>query len=579
MNGWMGKKLFVDLSLQRSWVEEIPVDDLKTAIGGRGLNGSFFLNWVRSQEFSPSPENPIALATGPLAGTLAPCSGWTSLSGISESSHFSKYVHTSLPGHWGPQLKFAGFDQLIIRGKAEHPLYLAIEGEEVHFEDGRPLWGKDTAETTVAIRDKGKDRNTEVLCIGPGGENLVSFANVTNRFSWTEGRAGFGALFGSKNLKAIAIHGKEAVSLHDPDRFLRTCLTQREQIRRDPRAIRLREEGPFLILKQSGAGLGIRNDATASRPEAAAQWGAAYFRDHAYGKEGCFSCPIHCGRISEVNGTYFGGVHLETAWSLGPRIGVEAWEKILLLHRTCQLQGLDPSSVGSLLSWVMDCYEKGILSTQELGNISCRWGDEKAALQLIQGIVQGNGVGKILGQGSFRAARSFGRGTEEAPHFSGEDLPVRDPRSSREFALGCALFPMERDYLQSMIEDPTENETGPALKNLLTLEARRILADVTSLCPLIVARFPLLSVTDIGELITAATGEEGNEEGLIEAVRKTLRAEMALRQRSKPWDTRTDRFPLRFFRDRADQETFEKEVDQVDLLKASLTFSGKENVS
>jgi aldehyde:ferredoxin oxidoreductase len=579
MNGWTGKRLLVDLSLHRSWIEEIPVDDLRTVIGGRGLNGRFLLNWMRSQEFSASADNPIAFAVGPLAGTPAPCSGWTSLSAISEISPIPGYVTTGLPGHWGPQLKFAGFDQLVILGRAEHPVYLSVEGEVVRFEDGRPLWGKDTVETTVAIRDKGEDGSTEVLCIGPGGENLVFFANVTNRFSWTADRAGFGALFGSKNLKAVSIHGQEPVKLYDPDLFLQNCLAHVDRIRREPRAVRLREEGAFLTLKQDGEGLGIRNYATVSRQETAQQWGALYFRDHAYGKEGCFACPIHCGRISEVNGTYFGGVHLETAWSLGPRIGVEEWEKTLLLHRTCQLEGLDPMAAGSLLSWIMDCCEKGILSSRDLGNLSLQWGDDKGALRLIREIVRGNDTGKILARGSFQAARSLGKGMEEVPHFCGRDLPVRDPRSSRTYALGCALFPGEGDYLQSLLQDRTENRESAALNSLLSAEALRILADLNSLCPLIVVRFPLLSASDIGELITAATGEEGNEQWLLDAVGETLRIEKALWQRSKPWDSRVDRFPLRFFRNPAEQEAFGKEVDQVDLLAAPPTFSGKENRS
>ena len=143
--------------------------------------------------------------------------------------------------------------------------------------------------------------------------------------------------------------------------------------------------------------------------------------------------------------------------------------------------------------------------------------------------------------------------------------------------MGCALFPGEWDYLQSMLQDRTEDEAGTALQPLLSQEARRILADINSLCPLIVARFPLLSVSDIGQLISAATGEDGDEQRLLDAVRETLGAERALWQRSKPWDSRMDRFPLRFFANRAEQEAFEKEVDQVDLLEAPLAFSRKEN--
>ncbi len=425
IKGWTGKRLLIDLGIQRAWTEEIPIEDLQMEIGGRGLNGRFFLDRVPSSAVFSDPENPIAFSVGPLAGTYAPCSGWTSLSTLSPLPYPSAYAHGSLPGHWGPQLKFAGFDQLIITGKAEKPVCLTIEGERVTFENGKGLWGKNTVETTVAIEEEKRDRNIEVLCIGPAGENLVFFANVTHRFSWTADHIGLGYLFGSKNLKAIAVCGDRPVSLHDPDRFLQICIALRQRMQRDPHGTRLKEEGSFLLLKQNGGGLGIRNYNESSSPDVQARWASTYFTDYFYGKEACFSCPIHCGRITDVNGNYFGGVHVESAWSLGPRMGIDDWEKTLLLHRICQLLGLDPSSTGSLLSWIMDCYEKGILSGQALGAIPCRWGDEKAALQLIESIVERKGVGEAFLPGKFLNRSIPGKGIGRGSPFPGR-------RSSRE---------------------------------------------------------------------------------------------------------------------------------------------------
>ncbi len=484
-------------------------------------------------------------------------------------SYPSAYAHGSLPGHWGPQLKFAGFDQLIITGKAENPVFLTIEGERVTFENGKGLWGKDTVETTVAIEEEKKDRNIEVLCIGPAGENLVLFANVTNRFSWTADHIGLGYLFGSKNLKAIAIRGDRPVSLHDPDRFLQICIALRQRMQRDPHGTRLREEGSFLLLKQNGEGFGIRNYNESSSPDVQARWVSTYFTDYFYGKEACFSCPIHCGRVTDVNGNYFGGVHVESAWSLGPRMGIDDWGKTLLLHRICQLLGLDPSSTGSLLSWIMDCYEKGILSSQELGPIPCRWGDEKAALQLIESIVERKGVGETLCQGSFLTAQSLGKGLEEVPHFRGADLPVRDPRSSMKYALNRALFPMEWDYLQSLTDlgpplpsgVPSQgNEENDMLAGVWASESKRILADMNSLCPLVLARLPLLTASDVGELLSTSTGMNVDGQTLKAAVQRTIETEKALSQRFKSGDLGQASFPLRFFNDPKEKSLLEKEL-------------------
>jgi len=167
VKGWTGKRLLVDLTIQRAWTEEISAEELATDIGGRGLNGRYFLNRVHSLILPSAPESPIAFSVGPLAGTYAPCASWTSISALSPLPFPSRYVHANLPGHWGPQLKLAGFDQMIIMGKAEEPLYLSIGAEGASFKDGKHLWGKNTVETTVAIEEKEGDRNIEVLCIGP----------------------------------------------------------------------------------------------------------------------------------------------------------------------------------------------------------------------------------------------------------------------------------------------------------------------------------------------------------------------------------------------------------------------------
>ena len=417
-----------------------------------------------------------------------------------------------------------------------------------------------------------KDRNVELLSIGPAGENGVTFANVTNRLSWTGDHIGLGYVFGSKNLKALAVRGDRSVSLHDPERFLQICLVLRERIHRDHSATRLKEEGPFYLLKQNGRGLGIRNYNEASQPGAADQWGTTYLARYLYGKEGCFSCPIHCGRISEVDGNFFGGVHLESAWSLGPRIGIDAWDKTLLLHRICQLQGLDPVSTGSLLSWIMDCAEKGISLSRGLGQVSCRWGDEKTAVQVIERIVKKEEIGELLGQGSLRAAGSLAQGLERVPHFRGMDLPARDPRSSVDYALGRALFPMDWDYLQSLTDNPPPfgdsqgSDPNRTLKGVWALEERRMLADLNGLCPLVVARLSLLSKSDIGDLLSAATGKENEDEALTAGVMQTIQAEKVLCKRSKPESS--DPFPLRFFANEDERRRFEQEVAE---------FSTREN--
>jgi aldehyde:ferredoxin oxidoreductase len=248
-------------------------------------------------------------------------------------------------------------------------------------------------------------------------------------------------------------------------------------------------------------------------------------------------------------------------------MGIDDWGKTLFLHRICQLLGLDPSSTGSLLSWIMDCYEKGILSGQELGPIPCRWGDEKAALQLIESIVERRGVGETLCRGSLLTAQSLGKGLEEVPHFRGADLPIRDPRSSMKYALNRALYPIEWDYLQSLTDlgPPLSpgapfhrNEENNVLAGVRTSEEQRIMADLNSLCPLVLARLPLLAASDVEELLSTAIGKNMDSQTLMAAVQRTIETEKALSQRFKSGDLGQASFPPRFFKDPMEKSLLER---------------------
>ena len=573
----IGKKLYIDLTLQRSWTEEISARDLDSGVGGRYLNGKFFLEQISSSISPSSPEFPIALAVGPLAGTLAPCSGWTSISAFSLLLDPPGYAHASMPGHWGPHLKFAGFDQCIIQGKAERPVYLWIDGGKVRFEDAKSLWGKDTIETTVAIQEEKEDRDAEILCIGPAGERGVLFANVVNRFSWTGDHVGLGYAFGAKNLKAIAVRGRQSVSIDRPDTFLKLCLGLKDRIYHDRNGSRLKEEGTFFFLGKNGGGLGIKNFNEMSSSELEEKWKGPYFKGFFYGREGCFSCPIHCGRITQVDGDYFGGVHLEAAWSLGPRIGVNDWESTLRLYRLCQRKGLDPGSVGSLLSWLMDGFEKGVLSSLDLGHTECWWGDVEAAVRVIDWIISGKEAGDIFRQGSLRAAKELGKGLDLVAHAHGMDLPVRDPRSSMEYALALALFPAEWDYLRSALPRDLLSSNAFATKvsgdakiaeQVSAAEELKILADLTSFCPLVVARLPLISVSDIAELTAAVTGRACDSVTLMQEVERTIQVDKTLSEMNDNGKNGLGALPPRFFRDQSSsvpplsKNLFEREVSR-----------------
>jgi aldehyde:ferredoxin oxidoreductase len=364
IKGWTGKRLRIDLGLQKAWSEDISPGYLHQWFGGRGLNASFFSQHFQAPISPSSPDNPIAFAVGPLTGTLAPCSGWTSIASLSPLSDSSTYDFTRMPGHFGASLKGAGFDQCVLQGKADRPVYLWIDGGEVKFERADHLWGKETTEATVALQEEKGDRSIEVLCIGPAGERQIPFANVIHRLSWTGDRLGLGYLFGVKQLKAIAIRGKKPVTLQDPKQFLNLCLTLKDQIHQGQKVRRLKEEGALSLLGREEKG-GTRDGNRWLPTGLEKQWATSLWA-HLSGREGCFSCPVHCGRNIQDQVKCLGGIHLGKAWTLGPKIGVYNGEWTIRLHRFCQAQGLDPFLTSSLLGRIMEGVETEAFSEEDL---------------------------------------------------------------------------------------------------------------------------------------------------------------------------------------------------------------------
>jgi aldehyde:ferredoxin oxidoreductase len=461
IKGWTGKRLRIDLSLQKAWAEDIVPGELRQWFGGRGLNASFFSQHFPSSVSPVSPENPIAFAAGPLTGTLAPCSGWTSIASFSPLLDPPRYSFTRLPGHFGASLKGAGFDQCILQGKADRPIYLWIDGEEVKFENANHLWGKDTTETTVAIQEEKADRSVEVLCIGPAGERHLPFANAIHRLSWTGDHLGLGYLFGVKQLKAIAIRGKKPITLHDPQRFLNLCLGLKERIQNDRKIKKLRENGTFSLLGR-GEGMMMKKGNGPLPFGSEKQW-AASLRTYFSAQEGCSSCPVHCGVTIAHHEGYFGGIHLGKAWHWGPQIGVYDAEWTLRLHRLCQAQGLDPFLTSSLLTRTLEGVDHGPLSEEDL--------------------TRADGI-EDRGEKAFFILHRI----------------INSPK--KEFHLTATRF--------------SENEDLD------------VLADIISFCLIVVNRLNLMTVSNMIDLIHAATGYALSKEDLRDTIGNILRMEFRL---------------------------------------------------
>jgi len=489
IKGWTGKRLRIDLGFQKAWVEDIALADLRQWFGGRGLNASFFVQHFPSPISPASPENPVAFAAGPLTGTLAPASGWTSIASISPILDPPRYGITRMAGHFGASLKGAGFDQCIIQGRANRPVYLWIDGEEVKFEKADHLWGKETTGSSVAIQEEKADRSVEVLCIGPAGERRLPFANAIHRLSWTGDHLGLGYLFGVKQLKAIAIRGKKPITLHDPQRFLNLCLGLKDRIQKDRKIRRLRESGAFSLLEREGGVM--MKQGTGRLPFGSEKQWAISLRTHVSGRQSCFSCPVHCGVNIEYQGGYFGGIHPEKAWHWGPRIGVYNGEWTLKLLRFCQTRGLDPFLAGSLLTRILEGVETGPLSEEDLRQADGIEDQGEKAFFILHRLIDS---------------------------------------SRKEFDLVASRCPENEDL--------------------------DVLADILSFCLVVVNRLNLMTVSNMIDLVHAATGYALSKKELRDTIWNILQMESRLQNKQlHP----TDESPLPHFGEGQISEILRKE--------------------
>jgi len=455
--GYAGKILYVDLSKSKYWVEELKESLAKTYVGGSGLAAYILWNLVDGGVDPLSPENPLIIATGPATGALAPSAGRFAL--VSKSPLTNIWGESHAGGFFGPEVKYAGYDVVVVLGKSSTPVSLVIDDGNVEIYRSTGLWGLNTRDTTNELRSRfGKDYH--VMCIGPAGEELVRFASVIVDYYRAFGRTGLGAVMGSKKLKAVVVRGSKSVEVYDPDKYLEVL----EDI------LWRNSEGPWALPAQMSLGrYGTPSLVTAmnaigrlpTKNHWTGFWGRA---DKLSGDEllkyrvsrgSCFSCMIMCKHVTKVSngryeGTFSGGPEYESIVALGSNLLIDNIEAVIYMNQLCNLYGLDTISTGKVLSYVFECYEKGLISKEELGGLEALWGSEEAAITLINMIVRREGIGNILAEGVRRASEVLGRGYEYALHVKGLEVSAQDPRGHKSVGLTWAISVRGADHLRSL---------------------------------------------------------------------------------------------------------------------------------
>jgi len=521
MNGYMGKLLVVDLTSGE--IEDEPLNEgyARRFIGGSGLACRYIYEMVEADTDPLGPENQLLFMAGPLTGTRAPSCGRYVV--CARSPLTGLWGEANSGGFFGPEMRFAGYDGLVIKGRSPEPVYLHIEDGRAELRSASHLWGKSTYETQALIREELGDEEVRVACIGPAGENLVRFASVMNDHGCAAGRTGMGAVMGSKRLKAVALRGHQRVPLDDEERFKALASEALDAIREDITTDILRETGTAgsLGLYMALGNSPIRYFTQGSFPEGENLGGSVMAETILTGNYACYGCPIGCGRRVEIKeGKYrlpeTKGPEYETVCSLGTLLLMDDLPAVAYLGYLCDLYGMDTISTGSTIAFAHYLFERGIIGPEETDGLELRWGDPDTVAKLIEMIAHRQGFGDVLAEGSRLVGRRF-KAEELAVQVKGLEVAMHDPRAMSAMALVYATSPIGGSHNQS---DMYLVDLGKAIEELDILSTDRfeikgkapIVArhqDWRSFCnTLILCYFASPPVQTILGLLSSATGWE-----------------------------------------------------------------------
>jgi aldehyde:ferredoxin oxidoreductase len=490
---WTRKILRVNLTDRTTKSEPLNMQWANDYLGQRGLATKYLVSEIDPKVDPLSPDNKIIWATGPLTGTMASTGGRYSV--VTKGPLTGAIACSNSGGYFGAELKFAGWDMVIIEGRASSPVYLSIENDKVEIRDASHLWGKTVWETEEAIKAAHQDPQVRVSCIGRTGEAGVLYAAIVNDLHRAAGRSGVGAVAGSKNLKALVVRGTLGVgNLANPKEFMKVTFEKKK------------------ILKENAVtGQGLPTYGTQVLMNVINEIGAMPTRNHrdvqfegarkisaeamhepreSDGKaqlvnnQGCFGCTIACGRISKIDQTHYtvvnspkywgasGGLEYEAAWSLGCANGVDDIEALQYANMLCNEDGFDPISFGATIGAVMELYEMGVLTKEEIG-IEAPFGSARALTFLAEQTARGEGFGKIVGLGSKRLCEKYGH-PELSMSVKGQEFPAYDARGVQGMGLTYATSNRGACHLRSYTissevlgipvkTDPHTTEGKPAL--------------------------------------------------------------------------------------------------------------------
>ncbi len=480
MYGTNEKLLRVNLSTGILSVETISEDFYRLYPGGKALAGYILLNEIPAHTEPFSPDNVLVIANGLLTG--APVSTATRYIVSARSPLTNGYGESEAAGFWGPELKMAGFEAIVITGRAMEPVYLWIHDGQAEIRQAKHLWGHETANVQETIRAELGDEKIRVLQIGIAGENLVRFAGLTNDLRHFNGRNGMGAVMGSKNLRAIAVRGKQRYQLlaHNPEALMALGSKFAKGVRDNPSSWDLQQRGtPGLVEPLNAGGMLPTRNFRQGVFEGVddVKW-EAYEKQLLSARRSCYACAVRCKREVAIDGqvSKYGGPEYETIGVFGPNCGISDLHAIAKANELCNAYMLDTISTGSTIAFAMECFEHGLIGLDVTDGIDLHFGNTEAMLIMIERIARRQGFGNLLAEGSKRAADQIGGDAHFfAMQVKGQEFAMHEPRGKYNVGMGYAISEIGADHLVVTHDTTLANPESLAFKYAQTLGIRHAL--------------------------------------------------------------------------------------------------------